>query len=313
VKVDQCVEIYVQKKRDCGYSYDSIAKVLRRFAQFTGRSNISLVTTEHVSNFLSRAPISNNTWRAYAWHLRNFFRYWHGHGQIKLVPHLLLKPATAQTFVPYVYTRQEVRALLDATTSCQRAPKCFISPFTLRTLILFLYGTGIRIGDALALLDEHVDLAGSAITVRGTTVLERTLPIGRDVRNLISGYLKSDERARFGVRRCLFLNTTGNPIRYAILRQTFKRLRTLSGVKRADSSYQPRLHDLRHSFAVHSIAKWNDAGLDLDHVLPMLATYMGNLDMHGLERYLELSPCNYQGTLNRLCGYREYSLDRKRA
>jgi integrase/recombinase XerD len=313
VRVDQCVEIYVQKKRECGYRYNSIAKVLRRFAQFVGRLNISLVTTEQVTRFLSEAPISNNTSRAYTWQLRSFFRYWHGRGQIDFVPNVSLKPATSQTFVPYVYTRQEIGSLLDATTICQRGPKCLISPLTLRTLILFLYGTGIRIGDVLALSSDHVDLGGSTVRVRGTTVLERTIPIGRDVSKVLGRYLESNERSRFGTAQCFFLNTKGKPIRYGVVCTTFNRLRKLSGVKRADSTYQPRLHDLRHSFAVHSIAKWNATGLDLDQVLPMLATYMGNLDMHGLERYLELSPCNYENTLKRLYSFRRPSVHRKSA
>lgn len=311
--VSQCVEVYIQKRRDCGYNYGSIAKVLRRFARFVGKLDISKVTGTHVDEFLSNPAISNTTWRAYAWHLRNFFKHWHGHQQLQTMPQVSMKPATAQTFVPYVYTQQEVRALLDATTACQRAPKCSISAFTLRTLILFLYGTGIRIGDALALRDDHIDLRRSTVRVRGTTVLERILPIGRDVRDVLRTYLTSDERAQFGSGRMVFLNGNGTAVRYGVIRQTFKRLRQISGIKRSDSSYQPRLHDLRHSFAVHSIAKWNRAGLDLDHVLPILATFMGNLDMHGLERYLELSPCNYQGTLDRLLSYRGRSVGRKTA
>lgn len=313
MRVDQCVEIYVQKKRDCGYSYNSIAKLLRRFAQFTGRLNISLITSEHVSQFLCAAPISNNTSRAYTWQLRSFFRYWHGRRQMDFVPNVSLKPATSQTFVPYVYTRQEIRAILNVTTACQRGPKCLLTPLTLRTLILFLYGTGIKIGDALVLLENQVDLTGLTITVRGTTVMERIIPIGKDVGRLLRAYLGSDERARYGSGQFLFLSTKGKPIRYGVVCTTFIRLRKLSGVKRSDSSYQPRMHDLRHSFAVHSIAKWNAAGLDLDHVLPMLATYMGNLDMHGLERYLELSPCNYENTLKRLYSFRSPSVHRKRA
>ena len=224
-----------------------------------------------------------------------------------------MKPAASQTFVPYVYTRQEIRAFLDATSICQRAPNCVMSALTLRTLILFLYGTGIKIGDALDLFDYHCDLTGSTITVRGTTVMERIIPIGRDVKNLLTAYLRSDERGRFAESKRLFLNTKGMPIRYGVVCTTFNRLRKLSGVRRADSSYQPRIHDLRHSFAVHSIAKWNAAALDLDHVLPMLATYMGNVDMHGLERYLELSPCNYENTLKRLYSFRPPSVHRKRA
>jgi integrase/recombinase XerD len=299
VKVAQCAEIYIQKKQDCGYSYASIAKVIRRFARFTGRLNICLVSGEHLRRFLSRSPISNNTWRSYAWHLRNFFIYWRGHGLIDKVPTVEMKPEIDSKFVPYVYTRREIRRLLDASNISQRG-KCVINSETLKTLILFLYGTGIKIGDVLALSDKDISLTLRTIVIRSSTVQARTIPIGRDVKKLLKRHLNSNERRGFGFGQPLFLTVKGTAIDYSRICQTFNRLRRVAEVRRSDSSYQPRIHDLRHSFAVHSIAKWTEAGFDLDRVLPILATYLGNCDMHGVERYLELSPCSYQGTLNRL-------------
>lgn len=303
MRVAQCVEIYIQKKRACGYSYVSIAKVIRRFARFTGRLDISLVSGEHLRRFLSRSQISNNTWRSYAWHLRNFFIYWRGCGLIDNMPTVEMKPEIDSKFVPYVYTRSEIRRLLDASNISQRG-KCTINSETLKTLILFLYGTGIKIGDALALSDKDISFTVGTIVIRNSTVHTRTIPIGRDVGKLLKRYLNSNDRKRFGCGKTLFLTVKGRPIDYNRICQTFIRLRRVAAVRRSDSSYQPRIHDLRHSFAVHSIAKWTEAGFDLDRVLPILATYLGNCDMHGVERYLELSPCNYQGTLNRLYSFR---------
>jgi integrase/recombinase XerD len=302
VRVARCVELFIQKKRDYGYKYTANAKVLRRFARFTGKLNINSVTDDHVNSFLSRTQISNNTRRIYTWHLRHLFIHWHGHRQVARVPQAQMKPATASTFVPYVYTRNEIRRLLDATSVCQRRRKCSISSETLKTLILFLFGTGTKIGEALALSDRDVDFSRGTIVVSGTTVDTRTIPIGPDVKKVLKRYLSSSDRMQFGLGHSLFLTAKGMPITYGRVCQTFNRLRKISQVNRSDSSFQPRIQDLRHSFAVHSIAKWTDDGLEIDRILPVLATYMGNVDTQGFEQYLELSPCNYQATLNRLSG-----------
>jgi integrase/recombinase XerD len=115
-------------------------------------------------------------------------------------------------------------------------------------------------------------------------------------------HLRSPERSKFGSERALFLTLKGEPVEYQILRNAFQRLRAIAGVKRTNSSYQPRLHDLRHTFAVHSIAQWGHDIQTRDRMLPILATYMGMLDMHGLNAYLELSPSTYQSQLDRLTG-----------
>jgi integrase/recombinase XerD len=300
VKVAQCVELFIQKKREYGYKFTGNAKLLRRFARFTGNLNINSVTDDHLNVFLSRASISNNTQRRYIWHLRHLFLYWYGHRKLLKVPGASLKPATAKTFVPYIYTRNEIRRLLDGTELCQHRRKCSISSATLKTLILFLYGTGIKIGDALALSDKDVDFARGTVIVRSATVEARTIPIGPDVKRLVKRFLMRRERLQFGLGRSLFLTSKGTSIGYGRVRQTFYRLRKIAEIRRSDSSYQPRIHDLRHSFAVHSISKWTEEGHPLDKFLPILATYMGKVDMHGLERYLELSPSCFMATLNRL-------------
>jgi len=301
MKVAQCVEIYIERKEACGYTYTSIAKVLRRFARFVGRMNITCLTDHHVNAFLRRSAISNNTWRHYSLHLRRLFLYWFARRQIRRIPKPDPKPSVAKTFYPHIYTRTEIRRLLDAAATCQRAPRCMIGSKTLRTIVLFLYATGAKIGDALAVLGSDVDFAHSSILIRSASSLEtRVIPIGRDVRRLLRRHLKSDERTGFGLGSTLFLTVKGKAVPYAVLCTVFRKLRKIADVKRANSSYQPRVNDLRHTFAVHSIAEWTRAGLANDKMLPILATYMGNVHMRGLERYLELSPCTYEAQLDRL-------------
>lgn len=159
----------------------------------------------------------------------------------------------------------------------------------------------MRIGDVLRVLDSHIDLRQRTIHIQGARVqLSRDIPIGTDVERLLSQYLKKSQRATFGSGKQLFLTVAGKPVPYAVVRNSFVHLRRLAGVTRPSSSYQPRIHDLRHSFAVHSIASWERDGLSPERMLPILAAYMGNVNLEGFERYLELAPSTYTTQLNRL-------------
>jgi integrase/recombinase XerD len=302
VKVRRCVEIYVQRKQACGYSYISIARLLRQFTHFVGNIQISLVRDEHLNAFLGRGHMSNNTWRHHSSILVSFFRYWFARRLITRLPEPKQKPAVLRTFFPYIYTREEIRGLLEATALCQRAARCVFGPETLRTLILFLYGTAMRIDDALALLPSNVNFINSSIQVQDASVHQRRIiPIGSDVKRLLERYLESGERRQFGLEGAIFVTCKGKAIDHGVVGAAFRRLRKIAGVKRANSSsYQPRIQDLRHSFAVHSIERWLRDGHPLHKMLPMLATYLGKVDMQGLERYLELTPRSYETQLKLL-------------
>lgn len=153
--------------------------------------------------------------------------------------------------------------------------------------------------EAAATLDSDIDFANSTVRLRDT-VRRRVIPIGSDVKRLLKRHLRSSERSRFGSGRPLFLTMKGNSVQASGFWKIFRRLRNMAGVERADGPYQPRVYDLRHTFAVHSIAHWNDEGIELEKTLPLLAAYMGNVDLSGVERYLDLSPCSYQSQLERL-------------
>jgi integrase/recombinase XerD len=301
MKVERCVETYLDQRRQCGYALSSTGKCLRRFARFVGKLNISVVADHHLDAFLSRTAISNNTWRRYSGYLHRFFVFWFAYGQTERIPKPKSRGRNATIFYPHVYTRKEIRRLLDATTVCQRAPVCTLGPETLRTLVLFLYGTGVKLREALRMSDSDVHLASATILMRGASESEsRVIPIGRDVKRLLGRYLRGKVRSRFGAGRPLFLTMKGTCPQYSVLCKVFRRLRCIAKVERRDGPYQPRIYDLRHTFAVHSIAQWDREGIQLDTMLPLLATYMGNVDLLGVERYLELSPCSYQSQLKRL-------------
>ena len=173
-----------------------------------------------------------------------------------------------------------------------------MGPVTLRTIILLLYGTGLRVNEALALTVSNIYFHDGSIEIHpGLLYRHRTIPMGTDVRRLLRQYLRSAERASFETGKALFLTTTGRPVPYFMLMQTFGRLRTIARVFRPNSPLPPRLQDLRHTFAVHSITRWTAEGWSYEKMLPMLTSYMGNVREKGFLRYFELTPSHFRPQL----------------
>ena len=298
MKVAQCVDEFVARKRVCGYDYYWSALLLRRFATFVGKIDIALVSEEHVNFFLARGHLAGHIWRSYRSLIRRFLAYWFARRQIGRIPEPEQKPNIGTRFFPYVYSKAEISRLLAATPACQVRRRCTIGSSTLSTILLFLYGTGLRVTEALSLTDSNIDFRNSLIDIcPGSHYRHRTIPMGSDVERVLRRHLSSPERASFGTGKALFLTHEGLPVTYGVLRPTFGRLRRTAGIFRPNCPLPPRLQDLRHTFAVHSIARWSRDGLSWEKMLPMLTAYMGNVRETGLLRYFELTPSRYRAQL----------------
>jgi integrase/recombinase XerD len=157
---------------------------------------------------------------------------------------------------------------------------------TLRTLLIFLYGTGAAVGEALQLLDDDVDLGKGTTTIRVKRFrLSRTIPIGPDLKQVLNEYLDSRQRQETRTPHS-FVTKEGDHLKPSTLIYTLRKLRRRSGIIHLDASVIPRIFDLRHTFAVHQIAGWIKHGADLNRMLPALAVYMGLTGLRSTEPYL---------------------------
>ena len=190
--------------------------------------------------------VRSSTWRGKYGTLKLFFAYWGLRGRLRQSPVPLTAPKPPQDFIPYIYSRTELRRLLKALPQCQRPSACLITAVTFRALLLVLYGTGMRLGEALRLCVADVDLTQDLIRIRETKFYKtRLVPIGDDVHRAIENYLSSPNRKK-RTDSPLFQSKTRERIKAAIAQRTFKRLRKMCGVQRPDTfSFQPRIHDLR--------------------------------------------------------------------
>jgi integrase len=172
---------------------------------------------------------------------------------------------------------------------------------TFRMFLLTLYATGMRTGEALTLLRNDVDVKRSTITIRaGRSGRVRKIPIGPD----LCARLRRYKRGLTGVPNespYFFVGKDGKALRENSVIVAFRNLRRLAGVQRYDgATYQPRMHDLRATFAVHRLTSWLRQGGDLNRLIPALSAYMGQVGLGSSERYLKLTPERFRTQLNKL-------------
>jgi site-specific recombinase XerD len=291
MKLSQAVDLYVQRKRDAGMRFDSPVSRLRSFLRHCGDTNLRRITTQQVSAFLDGSGSMPSGWNGKRGTLQAFFEYWTARGRLKSSPLPPSAPKITQSFVPYIYSRSDLRSLLDAVPHCQRRAGCVMSAATFRTLLLFLYATGMRLGEALRLRLMDVDLTLGLVTIRDTKFYKsRLVPLGPDIKRLIQEYLHQPGR-RNQHYRSLFQTKSATAIAAQVVDTSFSRLREIACVERRDDSYfQPRLHDLRHTFAVHRLTEWYRQNADVQRLLPALSTYLGHVSLSATQRYLTMTP-----------------------
>lgn len=301
MNLSEGIDAYVERKRSGGVSFHKGALNLSSFRRHIGDQPLDQITTQHVLTFLNGPRTSTPTWRGKHGLLRHFFEFWISRGEMPL---LLLPPPRSPsppTFHPYIYTKEEIHRLLTSARIGQRYEKCALDAQTLRTILLTLYATGALVGEVLNLSCEDVDLKRAVITIRSNRFSRsRRLPIGRDLRDVLMTYLKSRRGKKIN-GSCLFVTKDGLRIRHRNLAIRFGKLREIAGIARRDGAiYQPRLHDLRSTFAVHRITSWIKKGADLNRMLPALSVYMGQVGLTSTERYLSMTPERFRKELNKL-------------
>jgi integrase/recombinase XerD len=300
MKISQAVERYVSWKKSLGLRYTSVEKFLASFSRGMKDRPVSEITRAQVSAFLNRTKCSNSTWLQNYDKLSRFFRYLEILGELKQWPMPVARPKQPSTFIPYIYSRSEIKRLLRATIQWDTGRRRRISSKTFRTLLLFLYGTGTLVSEALNLTKNNLDFRRKIVRVkRHSDSATRSIPIGPDVQELLRLYLRSSSELK---QECAYVFATvdGKRIAPATLVGNFRRLRYLARiVSHKGRSSQPRMHDLRNTFAVHRVAAWYRQGMDAQRMVPALAAYLGLVGLRSTEKYLSLTPEHFRAQVVR--------------
>ena len=291
MKLSEAIALYIAKRQATGEKYHSPVKVLRALSRSYGEVELASLTPDQVSCFLAGPHTGPATWRNKYGTLRVFFERWRLREELHTIPLPPPAPKYTTSFVPYIYSVSELQMLLAAVPCCQQRDACLMSASMFRTLLLLLYGTGMRIGETLRLLGGDVDLGAGVITVRGTKFYKsRLVPLGPDVQAQLRSYLAMPGRVDRNDQP-LFQSRLHKAVPRQVVEVGFRRLCTLAGVRREEASpYQPRVHDLRHTYAVHRLTEWYRSGADVQALLPALSIYLGHVELHSTQRYLTMTP-----------------------
>ena len=315
MRLQHAMLAYAEHKKSLGIDFAKGAQCLRSFHRLVGDAPLEAIRQRHVTKFLDGPLTSTVTWRSKYGVLRHFFLYWMARSELTGLPLPPVRPPVAQAFVPYIYSRAELRRLLVATRLSQKEDACRIDARTLRALLLFLYGTGALVGEGRRLECRDVDFRRRRISIRsGQFNRSREIPIGPDLYKILRDYSNAYHRTKAHKSAHFFIGKDGQQLNETTVAKSFQRLRKIAAITRSDGAhYQPRLHDLRHTFAVHRMTSWFKHGADLNRMLPALSAYLGQVGLASTERYLTMTPERFRTQLNLLSPKRAQTHWREKA
>lgn len=293
MNLESYVEQYVQYQQALGKVFATQARILRAFVRkFDPTRTVDDLTMKDVEAFI-RASGTSRYWYIKYSTLAPFFRYALARGDVRQDPLPREPPTRGPRLTPYIYSHDEIRSLLEVTERYQKFPGS-LEPVTVRTLILLSYGAALRAGEVRRLNREDISLDESLITVRDTKFFKsRQVPISPQLTETMRAYLLRDSatRSQADARAPALTTRTGGRMATSTVTSHFRRVCDAAGIRRHDGGrFQPRLHDLRHSFAVHRLIQWYREGLDVQSLLPHLSVYLGHTQLAATQIYLSMTP-----------------------
>ena len=280
---------YIEHNRHLGKRFKTEQAILSAFGRALGDVPLSRIRPAMIACFLDSNGVNDATVSRKRRVLAGFFRFAVSRRLLRSSPIPRSARSSPSSFTPYIYSQAELKRLFAAVPAAT-GPCSDIDAATLRMLFLLLYGAGLRRGEALRLALDDVDVRQALIHVRGTKFFKtRIVPIGASLNAALQMFIAQHRQHTPG-NGALFCKRDGAPLTGSAVGAAFRRLREIAGVAREGGArHQPRLHDLRHSAAVHRVTSWYRSGADLNDLLPKLATYLGHKDLSGTQRYLTMT------------------------
>ena len=294
MNVQEAIDRYIEWQRSHGAKFETSAHTLLRFAKgIDGEIDCDTVTRSQVLAYLAgNGPLTRYRENKYC-ALAGFYRYAISRGYASSSPLPDNEPKPPKSQPPYIYSRDELCRLFSAIETFQ--PYVVqLDKQTVRTLLLLLYGAALRNGEARSLTMDDVDLSAAVLTVRNAKFYKsRLVPVGPQLADQLRRYaeIRANRPLPQGRASTFLANMDGTPLHKDTTYNAFVRLVRHAGIDVADDSRQaPRLHSLRHSFAVHRLTDWYRQGADVQRLLPVLSTYLGHARLRHTQVYLSMTP-----------------------
>lgn len=285
----ESIQDFINLRRLSGTDYQGQAQLLGYFDRFVFKQGIKIpritqqITDDYLGSLLHLAPRTRlNRFSV----VRQLCQYLAQNDHLNHIPEPLKTISSRGNRKAYIYTMSEIQNLMEAASTL--LPENSLRPRTYKTFIGLLYSTGIRIGEALALNLEHFHPTNKCLYIaEGKFRKDRWVPLSISTCTALEQYLTRRTKVKpYCSDSPIFINNRARRLHQCTVNQTFHFL-----LRKCEIAYSkstgPRIHDFRHSFAVHRLLDWYRDRKDVNARLPWLSTYMGHVDIHSTQVYLQ--------------------------
>lgn len=292
---------YLALRRGLGYKLHSEGTALESFASFMEQQHQDAISTELALAWATRpASVQPARWARRLSMVRGFARYCRALDSRSEIPPCELLPLQYSRPTPYFFTDDDIVHLLQATLELTLKNR-FLNQ-TLHCLFGLLSVSGLRVGEALNLTVDDVDLDIGVLTIHGAKFgKSRLIPLHQTTVWVLAAYKETRQKALAG--RPLpfwFVSRQRGQLGYDCARYHFNHLMTSIISTRATQQRRPHMHDLRHRFALSTLVMWYHDGHDVERCLPILSAYLGHVETRDTYWYLSACPALMQGARDRL-------------
>lgn len=280
---------YLALRRRLGHDLADAHRLLPRFVAYLDDIGAATVTVEAAIAW-SMAPDvdpASSVWPQRMLVVRGFARHMAGIDPATEIPPVGLIPSRQRWRPPFLFADDDIERLVTAASSVIRWR---LPAVTHSTLLGLLAVTGMRVGEALKLDDDDIDWNDGVVQVRESKFgKSRIVPLDPSTLDALGSFVATRDQLVERRVPAVFISIRGNRLIYACVQSTFRRLCDSTGIG-TDAPNRPRIHDLRHSFAVRTVIDWHRDGENVDARLPALSAYLGHRDPRSTYWYLSAAP-----------------------
>jgi integrase/recombinase XerD len=287
--LSQTADDYLQLRRALGHKLADAGRLLPRLVAYLESIDLETITIEAAMAWAQQPDTdpTSTVWVSRLAVARGFARHLAGRDPRTEVPPIGMLANRRHRRVPYIYSETEIASLVAQARLTIRSP---LRASTIETLFGLLAATGMRVGEAIRLNNADLDWAEGLAVVRSSKFgKSREVPLQASTIGALAAYARRrDQLQPLRKAPSFFVSIVGTRLLYADILITFRQLIAAAGI--AQSSVCPHIHDLRHSFAVHTLVDWYRNGEDVQARLPSLATYLGHCEPRSTYWYLSGAP-----------------------
>jgi site-specific recombinase XerD len=299
--IRQAVQEYLSMRRSLGFKLREDGARLADFVTFMEQCKASYITHELALSWAQAPPALPSEWARRLGFVRVFARYRSASDARTQIPPNGLLPYKSTRPRPYIYSDDEVQALLSAALKMRC--RTTLRPRTYYCRFGLLSVSGLRLGEALNLELQDVDLQAAVLTIRsGKFGKSRLVPLHGSTCEVLADYITRRNRFAAGrsITSYLLVSSRGRRLDDRVVHETFDVLARQIGLRHPSNSPNPRLHDFRHRFALLTLLNWYRGGEDAERLLPVLCTYLGHVNVSDTYWYLQSWPELMREAMTRL-------------